>query len=205
MNQRTSINLFNKKVFLRERKRHTARRVASARYAALCNGGGGDGVLPGHGVPPRHEVPPWTWGTPKTWGTSPRWGTPLRWDTPYPDLRWGTLHLDLGWGTPLPRPGMGYPLPRPEMGYPPDLGRGTPHPDLRWGTPYLNLGWGTPPSKVEQTHTCENITSRRTYVRGNEHFTNKKVLLRECRGIPHAAQQVLAVLLCLMEGGSYLP
>ena len=31
----------NKKVLLRERKRHTARRVASARYAALCNGGGG--------------------------------------------------------------------------------------------------------------------------------------------------------------------
>ena len=30
----------NKKVLLRERKRHTARRVASARYAALCNGGG---------------------------------------------------------------------------------------------------------------------------------------------------------------------
>ena len=29
-----------KKVLLRERKRHTARRVASARYAALCNGGG---------------------------------------------------------------------------------------------------------------------------------------------------------------------
>ena len=32
----------NKKVLLRERKKHTARRVASARYAALSpNGGGG--------------------------------------------------------------------------------------------------------------------------------------------------------------------
>ena len=31
----------NKKVLLRERKRHNARRVASARYAALSNGGGG--------------------------------------------------------------------------------------------------------------------------------------------------------------------
>ena len=29
-----------KKVLLRERKRHTARRVASARYAALSRGGG---------------------------------------------------------------------------------------------------------------------------------------------------------------------
>ena len=33
--------IFNKKVLLRERKRHTTRRVASARYAALCKWGGG--------------------------------------------------------------------------------------------------------------------------------------------------------------------
>ena len=64
-----------------------------------------------------------------------------------------------------------------ETGYPPDLG---PPPHLDLGPPYLDLdlgppsgpgpgtplpgpGPGTPP---EQTHTCENITSRRTYVRG---------------------------------------
>ena len=35
---------------LRERKRHTARRVASARYAALSPGGGWGGG--GDGVPP---------------------------------------------------------------------------------------------------------------------------------------------------------
>ena len=35
----------NKKVLLRERKRHTARRVASTHCAALCPGGGG-------GLPP---------------------------------------------------------------------------------------------------------------------------------------------------------
>ena len=34
----------NKKVLLRERKRHTARRIASARYSALSPGGGGGGV-----------------------------------------------------------------------------------------------------------------------------------------------------------------
>ena len=34
----------NKEVLLRERKRHTARRVASARYAGLSPDGGGGGV-----------------------------------------------------------------------------------------------------------------------------------------------------------------
>ena len=44
---------------------------------------------------------------------------------------------------PPPRPGMGYPHADPQT----------------WD--------GVPPLKVEQTHTCENITSRRTYyVRG---------------------------------------
>ena len=51
----------NKKVLLGKRKRHTARRVTSARYAALSNGWGGypiqtwDGVplpIPGTGYPP---------------------------------------------------------------------------------------------------------------------------------------------------------
>ena len=62
-------NFKNEKVILRERKRHTARRVASARYAALCNGEGGQGEGGLEmGYPPRHRVPPrhvWTWGTPR--------------------------------------------------------------------------------------------------------------------------------------------
>ena len=73
--------LVNKKVLLRERKRHTAHRVASARYAALSHGLGG-------GLPPTIQT--WSGGYPPT------------------DLRWGTPHLDLGWGNP-PRPEMGYP------------------------------------------------------------------------------------------------
>ena len=138
------ITLEDKKVLLRERKRHTARRVASARYADPSGG------VPG--VPP----PSWTWdGVPP----KPRMGYPPRPGMGYP--------LDLGWGTPLDL----------EWGTPPDLRWGTP-PDLRWGTPparpgmgylsYLDLRRGNPPppTKVEQTHTCKNITSRRTYVRG---------------------------------------
>ena len=48
---------YNKKVLLRERKRHTARRVGSAHYAALSRGavprpgldGGGGYPIPGQG------------------------------------------------------------------------------------------------------------------------------------------------------------
>ena len=78
-----SEKLKNKKVLLRERKRHTACRVASARYAALCNGGGY------MGYPPGDEVPPQTWGT-------------------LSEMR---SPLDLRWSTPTPRHGMGYPPP----------------------------------------------------------------------------------------------
>ena len=46
-----------KKVLLRERKRHTSRRVASARYAALSNGGGGTPSSPARGVPPGMGLP----------------------------------------------------------------------------------------------------------------------------------------------------
>ena len=114
---------------------------------------------------------------------------------PHPDLGWGTPCPDLGWGTPLSRPGMGYPQiqtwdvvtphldmgwgifpwSRPEMGHPPGQeGWDTPSP-ISWmgyalsrpGTPISWMGY--PPPKVEQTHTRENITSRRTtYVGGNK-------------------------------------
>ena len=124
--------LWNKKVLLRERKRHTACHVASTRCAALSNpdlvwGGTQSQVLgEGYPIPGQGEGIP----CPRSGGDS---GYP-----PHLDLGWGTPptwtwdgvppHLDLGWGTPLPGPGMGYspcldlrwgtPLPRPEMGYP---------------------------------------------------------------------------------------
>ena len=78
----------NEKVLLRERKRHTARRVASTRCAVLSNPDlvrGGDPVpVPGGG----HTL-----------------GTPL----PRPGMKYPSSYPDLGWGTPLPRPEMGYP------------------------------------------------------------------------------------------------
>ena len=58
----------NKKVLLRERKRHTARRVASARYADLSRGGTPSHVRGGGGYP----VPCLGGGTPShAWGGTP--------------------------------------------------------------------------------------------------------------------------------------
>ena len=95
----------NMKVLRREHKRHTACRVASARYAALSNGWGVS--RPGWGV---HQVPP----TIQTWlgGTL---GIPL--SRPWMGYPLPTQTLD---GIPPPRPGMGYPphTHRPVMGYP---------------------------------------------------------------------------------------
>ena len=177
------VNFFlNKKVLLRERKRHTTCRVASARYADLSGGGhtlskgwGEGGTLShvqgGYPIPglrgyPRYPPATLGMGYPpgQTWDGVP---PPARPGMGYPP--------DLGWGTPPARLGMGYPpgqtwdgvppsqtwdgVPptRPRMGYPlppPDLGWGTPSPHQTWNgiPPYLDLGWGTPPRKLNR-HT----------------------------------------------------
>ena len=108
----------NKKVLLRERKRHTARCVASTRYVALCNGGGLETGYPppdmGYSLNMGYPLTwgtPWTWGTPQTWGTLWTWGTPQTWDGVPPTQTWD--------GVP--------PLSRPEMGYPPPW-------DVNWQT-----------------------------------------------------------------------
>ena len=73
----------NKKVLLRERKRHTARRVPSTRHAVPV---GGDPILLAGGTPPCW----WGGGTPTCWGSPSCWqGGTL-----------GTPHFDLGRGTP---------------------------------------------------------------------------------------------------------
>ena len=181
-------SIFNKKVLLRERKRHTARRVASTRYAALSNPdlvGGGTPSRPGQGgVPPTHHpdlvgggtpgiptptIQTWSGGLPHpdlAWGGTlgtPQTGMeyPPTWDGVLPlDLGWGTPHLDLGWVPPYLDLGWGTPLPRPGMGYPPYL-------DLRWGTPLPRPEMGYLPTQtwdwVPPPHKCgqtENITSR---------------------------------------------
>ena len=84
----------NKKVLLRERKRHTARRIASGRYA----GRGGTPSSHGGGVPPSshgggYPIPGLVGGVPQP---VPRVTCP-----PHPDLRWGTP-------SPIHRPWMGY-------------------------------------------------------------------------------------------------
>ena len=104
----------NKTVLLRERKRHTARRVASTASAVLSPGAG---VFPITG----QEVPhPWLGVSPLGLGYPPRkgpgpsnWGTPLRRDlgpvtgVPPPRNGHGTSGSIMGWrwGTPLPKCG----------------------------------------------------------------------------------------------------
>ena len=136
-----------KKVLLRERKRHTARRVASTRCAALSGVGGTWSQVWGVPCPRSRGYPvPGLGGTPsQVWGGTPSqvWGVPhprsggvphprsggvphpRSGGVPHPDLVRGVLRVP----PTLPRPGMGYPpyldlgwgtpLPRPEMGYPP--------------------------------------------------------------------------------------
>ena len=160
----------NKKVLLRERKRHTARCVASTRCAALSGGGGESGSRSRGGT--RSQVQGGTQS--QVWG-----GTQSQVQGGYPIPGLG--------GTPS-RPGQGdtpgTPPPRPGMGYSPYL-------DLGWVPPYLDLGWGTPlprprmgypPRKCGQT---ENITSRHpsdaggnddTHIKITRHFQNDNSL-----------------------------
>ena len=111
------VNLIYKKVLLRERKRHTARRVASARYAALCNGGGGTHLRSG-GTP--SQV--WVGGTPSQVRGVPHlrsgWG-----GVPHPRSRWGVPHFKSGFGG-YPISGWGGTLSQ-DRGYPiPGQGKG---------------------------------------------------------------------------------
>ena len=90
---------FNKTVLLRERKRHTARRVA---VASACYSGGEGGY-------PEYPLLDLGWGTPPA-GVPPSWGTPLAGVPPLPGpwmgypptWTWDGVppHLDLRWGTP---------------------------------------------------------------------------------------------------------
>ena len=164
--------MLNKKVLLRERKRHTAHRVASARYAALSSGWGGVphprsgvgvphprvrgypgqvlmvGGTPGLGVPHPRGVP---------WSGLDGGGVPHpKVGVPRPGLDGGTQvpppsrpRQGVPWVPPPSRPGQGT---SPRMGYPPSRpGWGTqpqtwdPTPDLGWGTPHHPYLDGVPP------------------------------------------------------------
>ena len=115
---------YNKQVLLRERKRHTARRVSSAYYAGegvpCPRSGGGSTPSQVRGVP-----------HPRSGGGYPvpgPGGTPSQVQgegVPHPDLVRGVPQV-----TPPARPGMGYPPARSGMGYPPQTwDRVPPHPN----------------------------------------------------------------------------
>ena len=129
----------NKKVLLRERKRHTTRRVASAHFA---DWGGVPWVTPcprsGRGVPHSADR-----------------GDPILLTRGYPHPRsgWGYLGVPLSWSW------MGYPSPpRQQNGIPPiqtwDGIPPTPLPDLRWGTP------PAPPASVDRLKILPSVILR---------------------------------------------
>ena len=95
--------------------------------------------------------------------------------TPSSPGRGGVHHPVMARGVPHPVLTGGYPPIQTCDGVSPQsAGWGTPHPDLGWGTPLpCQLdGITPPPLKVEQTHTCENITSRRTTYAGGNNVQN---------------------------------
>ena len=176
--------LFNEKVLLRERNRHTARRVASTPSVVLTREGGGY-PIPAVGIPHLgYRHPDLARGVPH----------PCHGGTP--------PHLDLTGEPPHQSgPGQGIPLPsRPGWGTPPPLqsgpGQGTPYLDLAglppiWTwlyPPYLArvsppiwtwLGY-TPPLWTDrwmdgQTRVKTLPSRRTTYVGGNEHVLHCRV------------------------------
>ena len=192
------MHLKYKKVLLLERKRHTARHVASARYT----GGGGGGVPPiqswwggvpiqtwpgkdtpsSHGggvpqVPPHH--PDLARGVPHPVLVGSTLGTPH-----HPDLDGGTPHPDLArgypWYLPPSRPGQGVPkVPSNQTwdGVPPiQTWDGVPptiRPEMGYPPP-SDLGWGTPPPPMvnRQTFPSINITFPRTTYAGGKNTQN---------------------------------
>ena len=178
----------NKKVLLRERKRHTARRVVSTPSVVLP-GYPPRGGVPEPGTPPGGYLtrpPP---GVPEP-GTPPGGGVP---DPPPPGgyLTWvpppgGYLSRVPPWGGtwPAPPPPGGVPDPPPRggtwAGYPPGggLGPGTPPAVASWHSgKCCKALWdmGTPPPLWTdrwmdgRTDACQNITFPRTpYAGGNE-------------------------------------
>ena len=133
----------NKKVLLRERKRHTARCVASTPYVVLTGYPPGQGAPPQPGypparVPPRPEYPPGQ-GTP-----------PARVPPPWPGYPPARV-------PPLP----GYP-PRLDLaGYPPGC------PMAFWEMLQSIMGYGYPPPRCGQTNKVKLLPSRRTTYAGD--------------------------------------
>ena len=162
------------KVLLRERKRHTARRVTSAYCAVLF---GGISPCPDLG-PNLHmgwysnlhpELAPDLDGgvllvtPPPSWpGTWPGWGGTLKY---CPNLRWGYPPQVLTWDESTPPP--------------PDLGWGILHPNLGWGTsPPPSAGWGTPPQNVNRQTLVKTVPSPFLRNAGGKNWVIVNILFR---------------------------
>ena len=186
----TVLNLkLNKKVLLRERKRHTDRGVSSTLSVSRggvsplagvppsqvwWRGGIWHGVRPGRGTPGPglmgEGVPEVGYPPAQVWQGYPRWGTPLagvpqdRFDR-VPEVGYPSRGTPW-WGIPG-QVWWGYPRwGTPQQGYPPgwtwlDLA-GVPPPPPWWTWP------GYPPAGVDwQTKWNYNLPSRTTYAVGN--------------------------------------
>ena len=145
--------LLNKKVLLRERKRHTARHVASTPSVVLTGvnpipGPDPDGGTPSLGVPLSRS----RWGYPHLDLAGVDGGVPHPWwrrGYPPSGLNQGTPLSTFRWGYPIT--GQVLPPPHLDMARVPPSGRGR-------GTPHLDLA-GVAPSPRNGGQT-ENITSR---------------------------------------------
>ena len=143
----------NKRVLLRERKRHTACRIASAHFADLSPDRGGGG---GWG----YHIQSWMGGVT---ASSPGWGVPHPvfdgGGVPHPVLN-GVLHHVLDGGVPQDIPILildGVPPIQTWDRVPPSAEWGTSsHPDLGWGTPCPDL----PPTMVDKMKTLPSVILR---------------------------------------------
>ena len=125
-------SVINKKVLLREHKRHTAHHISSAQGVPGPRSGG----VPS---PRSRGVPhPWSGGYPIS--------GPVGYPGYPPDQTWDGVppspQPDLGWGTPLP------PATRPEMGYPPAI-------VIRQTFPSINITF--PRTMYEAGNNAKNI------------------------------------------------
>ena len=143
----------NKKVLLRERKRHTDRCVSSTPSAVLSRKGT---PSPARGYP----IPGWEEGVLPSWGTSPSWpgwGVPHPWTGGYPCPDLGPVT-----GVPLERTWDQWKYYGMEIGYPP---RKYMEPvEVLWNG---DGDWVTPPSPPVWTDWKHNLPSRTSYAVGN--------------------------------------
>ena len=175
--------MIKKKVLLRERKRHTARRVVST-PSVLAGGGVPDQVPPPGGVPGGvpEQVPP-------RGSRYPHQGYPGGYLTGYPPRGVRVPPRGVPGGVPdwVPPRGSGYPPGGYLTGYPPG-GSGYPPRGGGPGTPPLPHGilgnvakhygiWVPPPVDRQidgWTDACQNITfPRTTYAGGNKRSMSK--------------------------------